>query len=171
MLKVLKIHEWENCPPFKFYLNPLKDSINKVRKELLDMHKRGDLFNKYIIENNEELQKYTIEMVKKDNIAQWLVGDELKQDQFKFMYESMKVIYDSAVKEKLLKSDETVLTYILNKIVAFRAIMVIRNIQLRKANEFKKIKEKAEVNGVPPSAIQKDPMHMTEEELIAWRME
>jgi hypothetical protein len=103
-----------------------------------------------------------------------LVGDELKQDQFKFMYESMKVIYDSAVKEYLLSEDPVDLNninHILSKIVAFRAIMVIRNIQLRKANEFKKIKEKAEINGVPPSAIKKDPLHMTEEELIAWRME
>jgi len=42
---------------------------------------------------------------------------------------------------------------------------------LRKAGELKKIKEKALINGIPPSKIVKDPKHMTEEELISWKME
>jgi hypothetical protein len=36
-------------------------------------------------------------MVKQDGTAQWLVGDELKQDQFRFFYDTTKIIYDSAV--------------------------------------------------------------------------
>jgi hypothetical protein len=42
---------------------------------------------------------------------------------------------------------------------------------LRKAGEFKKLKEKAEMNGIPAAKIVKDPKHMTPEELIAWKME
>lgn len=49
--------------------------------------------------------------------------------------------------------------------------MNIRDIQLRKAAELKKAKEKAELNGIPESKIQKDPMHMTPDELTAYRME
>lgn len=49
--------------------------------------------------------------------------------------------------------------------------MSIRNIQLRKAAEFKKIKEKAEINGIPETKIQKDPMHMSPDELTAYRLE
>ena len=110
-------------------------------------------------------------MVRQDGTAQWLVGDELKQDQFKFFYDTTKIIYDSAVQNKLLTADQTVLESIIPKLVAFRSVMNIRNIQLRKAAEFRKIKEKAELNGVPAEKIQKDPMHMTPEELIAYRME
>lgn len=47
---------------------------------LLKMHKLGVLRCHYIIEKNEDLMKDVIEMVKLDNIAQWLTGDELKQD-------------------------------------------------------------------------------------------
>ena len=36
-------------------------------------------------------------MVKKDLVAQWLMGTELKQDQFEFIYNCMKIVYDSAV--------------------------------------------------------------------------
>lgn len=41
-------------------------------------------------------------MVKLDNITQWLCGDELKQDQFNFIYEVVKIAYDSAVRDKLI---------------------------------------------------------------------
>jgi hypothetical protein len=36
-------------------------------------------------------------MVKKDLTAQWLVGDELKQDQFRFFYDTTKIVFDSAL--------------------------------------------------------------------------
>jgi hypothetical protein len=45
-------------------------------------------------------------MVKSDVITQWLVGDELKQDQFNFIYESVKIVYDSAVRDKLIAGDK-----------------------------------------------------------------
>jgi len=70
-----------------------------------------------------------------------------------------------------LSADQTVLESIIPKLVAFRSVMNIRNIQLRKAAEFRKIKEKAELNGIPAAKIQKDPMHMTPDELTAYRME
>lgn len=77
-------------------------------------------------------------MVKSDGIAQWLMGDHLKQDQFKFFYNTMKIIYDSALKEKLVATDKGVLENVLPKLLAFKSLMVIRNIQLRKADELKK---------------------------------
>ena len=135
------------------------------------MEKDGHLLIKYIIENNKQLQLDTIDMVKQDGTAQWLVGDELKQDQFRFFYDTTKIIYDSALQEKLLKADQSVLERILPKLVAFRSVMSIRNIQLRKAAEFRKIKDKAEIQGIPATKIVKDPMHMNTEELIAYRME
>jgi hypothetical protein len=42
-------------------------------------------------------------MVKKDNIAQLLMGDELKQDQLAFLYDTMKIIYDSALQKRLVE--------------------------------------------------------------------
>ena len=54
--------------------------MDQVTKELLHMHKLGVLRIKYKIEENEELERLIIEMVKKDNLAQWLAGDQLKRD-------------------------------------------------------------------------------------------
>jgi len=55
MMSVLKIHSWKKTTPFAYYLNPLNDSINVVRKGLLKMHENGHLLIKYIIEENTQL--------------------------------------------------------------------------------------------------------------------
>ena len=84
-----------------------------MRKCLLDMNAAGVLRVKYIIENNTELQDKVIFMVKQDNIAQWLAGNELKRDQFKFLYDSIKVINESALKDLLLNEDKKVVQVVI----------------------------------------------------------
>ena len=80
MLKMQKIKDWQVIKPFWYFITPLNNAILKVRKDLLKMHADGVLMIKYIVEDNEELKKDVIDMVKKDVITQWLVGDESKQD-------------------------------------------------------------------------------------------
>ena len=41
-------------------------------------------------------------MVKEDGVCQVLMGDELNQDQFRFIYDTGKIIYDSALQGKLI---------------------------------------------------------------------
>ena len=139
------------------------------------MDELGHLRRKYIIENNTDLQNEVKDMVHKDLIVQWLVGDELKQDQFKFFYDTVKIVYDSALRDKLLANDANVLESVIPKLIAYRSIMVIREIQLTKAKELKKAKEKAEREGQIISAVAqveeaKDPTKMTEEEIIAQQL-
>lgn len=81
------------------------------------------LLIKYIVEENKELQDKTIAMNKLDFKCQWLMGNSLKQDQFKFMYDSIKIIYDSALKDLLLNEDKTIMESVIPKIVAYMAIM------------------------------------------------
>jgi hypothetical protein len=78
-------------------LTPLKAAIDKVRTTYRDMHKLGHLRIRYVIEENKAMAAEVEDMVKKDMIAQMLMGDELKQDQFKFFYDTVKIIYDSAL--------------------------------------------------------------------------
>ena len=171
MLKISKIDGWQKIVPFFYFITPLHNSITKVRKALLDMQAAGVLFIKYIVEDNESLKKDVIDMVKKDIIAQWLMGDELKQDQFNFLYEVVKIVYDSALRDKLIKGDKEVVNEVIPQLVAFKSVMVIRNIQLKKAKEVAHEKEKAEREGVPVKAGQKNMKDMTEEEIVAQRME
>ena len=102
MLTVLKTPNWETIEPLRFYLQPLKDALDKVIKELLEMHRLGHLRIKYKIEENLELQELIKAMVKKDNIVQWLAGDQLKRDQLIFLYEMHKITCSSALKDYYL---------------------------------------------------------------------
>jgi hypothetical protein len=69
MIKTLKIEDWQKIKPFWYFLTPLLKSINVVRESLATMRKLGHLRIKYIIEQNTELVKECIDMVKKDYIA------------------------------------------------------------------------------------------------------
>ena len=51
-MKTLKIKDWREIIPFRYYLNPLEEALNNVRKELLRMDKVGHLQIKYIVEDN-----------------------------------------------------------------------------------------------------------------------
>jgi len=170
-MSVLKIPNWKTITPFAYYLNPLNDSITVVRKTLLKMNEDGPLRIKYIIEENKQLQDECTVMVKKDYLAQWLVGDHLKQDQFKFIFDTTKIIYDSALRDKLLGNNEIVVGSVLPKLIAYKSILSIRNIQLRKTEEARKQREKDLREGKPVVIEAKDPKKMTQEEFIALQLE
>lgn len=41
------------------------------------------------------------------------MGDQLKQDQFNFLYEVIKVIYDSALRDKLIAGDKELINEVI----------------------------------------------------------
>mmetsp|Transcript_38382 Transcript_38382/g.36750 ORF Transcript_38382/g.36750 Transcript_38382/m.36750 type:complete len:89 (-) Transcript_38382:828-1094(-) len=87
------------------------------------MHKMGIVRCKYIIEHNAVLMAKTIHMVKMDLTAQWLAGDDLKQDQFKFIYKVMKIVYDSALKDYMLQDDQRVIETVIPNLAAYHALL------------------------------------------------
>lgn len=137
MLETLKIKDWRKIPPFAYYLEPLDKLIKDVREELLKMHGLGLLRCKYILENNEVLQEKVIKMVKHDMTVQWLVGDALKQDQFKFMYQIGDIIFKTALKGDFIDPDKSKprrpLKIVLPKLLAFKTMLTMRDITMAKA--------------------------------------
>ncbi len=111
------------------------------------MQNRGHLFNKYIVEDNTELLQKTTLTIQKDLTAQWLAGDDLKIDQFKFMHKVMKIIYDSALRDMLLNEDDKVIENVLPSLAAYEALLVIKEILDTKDFERKKELEKLQRDG------------------------
>lgn len=89
----------------------------------------------------------------------------------------MLIIFNSALQENLYKmkddKSKVIEDVVIPEMIAYKSVMRIRNIQLRKAAELKKAKEKAERLGIPLEEEKKedDPLHMTEEEIISKRLE
>lgn len=111
------------------------------------MNKEGPLHCKYIIEDNTELQDKTIFMVQRDLEAQWLAGDEIKRDQFNFVYSVMKIIYDSALRDQLLNEQKEVIEQVFPSLSAYQALLIIKGILDTKEAEKKKELEKLERDG------------------------
>lgn len=99
IIEILDLPGWKDCPPFAFYLNPMQDAWDALTKELLQMHTDGPLRISYYVERNYEMTVKTMDLVRHYNIVRVLLGDELKRDQFKFIYNMHEKVYLSALKD------------------------------------------------------------------------
>lgn len=141
MLNLLKLDDWEDNVPMAFYLTPLKVSIKLMRDELLHMRKLGANRCKYYIEENQPMHELIIKMVKNDVTAQWLMGDSIKNDQLCFMYNVIRIIFMSPLKNKLINKDKDLIDSVIPKLACFKALLVIRDILNIKNEEDMKVKK------------------------------
>ena len=127
MLWVLKTDDWQNIKPFHFYLQALNDNLNKVVEELIQMRKAGVLRARYSMPLNETMRDLIFAMVESDKIVQWLMGDKQKQDQFRFLFEVCKVIFDTCLKDTMIDDakNQAVLEQVIPPLCAF---MTMKNI-------------------------------------------
>ena len=77
---MLEIPDWQECPPFEFYLTPLQQAYDALVKELRRMNDAGPLRCSYYVERNLDMTKCIFELVRQYNITKVLIGDELKRD-------------------------------------------------------------------------------------------
>lgn len=133
---------------------------------MLKMDKEGPLHCRYIIEDNTDLQDKTILMIQKDLTAQWLAGDDLKQDQFKFMYNIVKIVFDSALKDQLLNDKKEVIENVVPALAAYESLMIIKNILDVKEAEKKKELEKLERDGGNTTRLVKAVTIVEEEPVV-----
>lgn len=80
ILELLAIENWEEKPPFKFYLDPLKKSYDDLVTELRGMHRKGPLHCSYYVERNNAMAEKILALVHQYNIVKVLVGDVIKRD-------------------------------------------------------------------------------------------
>ena len=91
--------EWQSVPPFAFYMNPMQEAYDSLVSELREMHKKGPLRMSYYVERNYEMTKRIYKLVEHYNIVKILMGDKLRRDQFKFIFNVHEMIYTTALKD------------------------------------------------------------------------
>ena len=148
---MLEIPNWREIPPFEFYLTPLKNAFDNLQKELKDMHEKGPLRVSYYVERNYEMTVRIITLVKEYNTVAWLCGDDLKRDQFRFIYNMHEKIYTSALKNFYLDSKlmQPTLQSVAPELTVFYSMLLIRDIDDKKqddeAKKIAKAKEREEL--------------------------
>lgn len=106
MLARFRIPDWEKIRPLKYYLTLLQNKYNEFRNVLKKMYELGRTRWYYELSKNIEFLEALNAMIALDEKCEIIIGNELKQDQLKFMYDSMRSIYDSPLKQKLLTAKE-----------------------------------------------------------------
>jgi HJR/Mrr/RecB family endonuclease len=94
-------------------------------------------------------------MVHNDVTCQWLMGNELKVDQIKFLYDVIKVIYESPCREKLLKKDPEILNVTIPMMTVFKTLIHMRDW----INNKEEYEEKMKKLAIPEDPVpQPDPV-------------
>ena len=146
IVELLELENWENIPPFAFYLEPMRHAYKELVTCLRDMHKRGPLYVSYYVERNTEMGKKIAELVRQYNIVKILAGDDLLRDQFKFSHKIHEIVYKSAVKNTYLddKKDQAVREVVIPELTVFQAMMHVKTVDDRKQSDAIKKAQKAE---------------------------
>lgn len=130
--------------PFRYYFEPLKHKLMASQTELYEMYKRGRLLVKYEIPLNEKMHDTICATIQQDFVVQLLASTALKRDQFKFIYEVQKIIFNCALRKEFLDikwDDEKELASnrIFNKVIpeltVLLAMLRIRDIDDKKKHD------------------------------------
>ena len=140
------LENWDEKPPFKFYLDPLQEAYDDLVNELRTMHKLGPLRCSYYVERNLKMTHKIMALVHQYNIVKVLMGDEIKRDQFMFLYQVHLQVYSSALKDTYLnpKQHRAIMEKVIPELTTFKAMLLIRDIDDRKASDIEKKQKKKE---------------------------
>ena len=125
---LFEVKDWKDCPPLAFYFHPLKTAYDALVDELRRMHNLGPLRMSYYIERNLGMVERILSLVHQYNIVKVLAGDELKRDQFKFIYDVHQRVYDCALKDIYLnpKQNQMVMQAVIPEMTVYAAMTLIR---------------------------------------------
>jgi hypothetical protein len=119
-----------------------------------------------VLYKNEILLRKIQKMLDKDTLNEILLGNEIKRDQIIFLYEVMKLIYESPIRKKLLALKENALLKedVIPRLTVFKALINMANIQELRAIEAKKEAEQAALLPAKEQPTAQDPAQEEEED-------
>jgi len=88
------------------------------------MYEAGPLRCKYVVEHNTELMDKICEMVKVDQVAQWVGANPILRSQLKFVYDTLKIMFDSPLRFMMIDSTQNkqIIEEVVPKYLAFHAL-------------------------------------------------
>jgi len=88
----------------KFFVNPVKSGWRKLRSEFKSLHKYGIIVYKQPVQRNKNVVAYLKEVLDAEWYAEQLLGDELKLEQLKLVFDVVCQISLSPLKDKMFNA-------------------------------------------------------------------
>lgn len=115
-----KIENWRKNKIQSFFLEPLYQTWNKLRKEMIRLYAFGEDHWVLGYGENKEMLEHTKNLINLELIAERMLGNQLKRDQLNFMFNTILYVFNSPGKEKLLKDDKGILEYTIPNLLILR---------------------------------------------------
>lgn len=113
----------EESKVFKAFVNPVKKAWRVVRSRLKELYKaKIERFKMPLLKNKPIFQALQ-ELIHADELAEMLLGDDLKKDQLKFIYDVITHVHNSPLREALLDDDPNVIKEVVPEVATFRALV------------------------------------------------
>lgn len=135
MFKKFDYEGWELNPFEKSYIFPLQEAFNKMKANLIKLFSLGFDFWKQPIADNSKFLKDIIDVVEKEDHAEYLLGSLLSREQTNFIYRICLHLYQSKAKESLLHRDSKLLEKTLSQLIVLRSMVRANNLFEAKKND------------------------------------
>eukprot|EP01016_Furgasonia_blochmanni_P038690 TRINITY_DN4702_c0_g1_i5.p1 TRINITY_DN4702_c0_g1~~TRINITY_DN4702_c0_g1_i5.p1 ORF type:complete len:610 (-),score=135.70 TRINITY_DN4702_c0_g1_i5:61-1842(-) len=133
VLDKFQFENWETNTVEKFYIGPLFMTFEKLVDHMRDLALKG--MNHWLqpLNENKEFCDLIRDLIEKELVCEFLMGTPLRKDQLNFLFNSVRLLYDSA-RDRLLKAEEhsVVMNECIPQIVIFKYLQHIQAWQDKK---------------------------------------
>lgn len=151
VLKKFQLEGWREKVEEWYYVQPLLDSFLLLRANLAKLYYLGFNFWREPVSGNETFLVDCIRMEKQELVAERLLGNRLKREQFNFLFQTLKCLFHCSGKQKFLSRSEKILQFSVPHLAVLKSMVQAHKIFWRKFTESTE-GEKLKIEGPEPPA-------------------
>ncbi|CAD8047451.1 unnamed protein product [Paramecium sonneborni] len=165
----LGYENWQNNKIESFYLKPLLEAFEKMRRNLFCLMLKGINYYKAPLMDNQQFVIDINEVIKAELISEHLLGSALKRDQINFVFKVLSVIFNAnpQAREFLQKKDENCVKGSIPKLIAYHTILYMRAWRDRKKEDDLKQQKQEEQELQKQTLLQNSQLQSTQDENLA----
>ncbi|CAD8139947.1 unnamed protein product [Paramecium octaurelia] len=165
----LGYENWQTNKIESFYLKPLLEAFEKMRRNLFCLMLKGINFYKAPLMENQQFVIDINEVIKAELISEHLLGSALKRDQINFVYNVLSVIFHAnpQAREFLQKKDENCIKGSIPKLIAYHTILYMRAWKDRKKEDDLKQMKQEQQDQLKQTQLQHSQLQSTQDENLA----
>jgi hypothetical protein len=140
-----KIENWRGNKIQSYFIEPLYQTWNKLRKEMIRMYAFGE--DHWVVPYGKNLifTEHVVELIRLELICERLLGNTLKRDQLNFMFNTILYVFNSPAKEGMINNSTVVMESTIPNLLILRYLDHIVKITQVKRKESEKNSRRKEL--------------------------